>query len=146
MKNIIRNLKKTMFAFAFIAALMSTSIFAHSMIIEPVNDTSVKVYYDGGGFSDRTVVKLLDENDKELAQGNLDKDGVYTYDKSLPISKIVAEDGLGHHAEWIVADGFKEGLPKAPIIAVAVIIFGGVAIFYNKKNKKKSLDNNTQTK
>lgn len=128
---------KYLFSFLFIISAMTSIVAAHGMIIEPINDESVKVYYDGGGFSDRTEVVLLDKDDKELAKGNLDKDGVYKYDKSLPVVKIVAEDGLGHHAEYVVADGFKEGLPKLPIIAAAIVIFGGVAFYFNKKSKAK---------
>lgn len=115
-------------------------VYAHKMMIEPVEDGKIKVTYADGSFSSRTVVTVYDENGTEVAQGPLDEEGYFSYDISTAHS-FVAEDGLGHRSEWTIGE---EGQAKSDphqwiTVGIVVLIFVIVAIIFSKRAKKKKL-------
>ncbi|MCT8137289.1 hypothetical protein H1D32_05740 [Anaerobacillus sp. CMMVII] len=75
--------------------------YAHKMVIETVEAGKIRVVYEDGSFSRRTIVILYDANGNELSRGSLDHEGYFFYDPKK-VSLVVANDGIGHRAEWEV--------------------------------------------
>lgn len=109
---------------------------AHSMEIEPLEDQRVRVSYDGGGFSRRTAVTVLDDLGIVLEEGKLDAEGVYDYSHLNQAHKILADDGIGHRAEWVIGMG-QHHRPKMPVIAGVWMVFGSTAWYYQRKVDRK---------
>lgn len=119
--------------------VFSTIAFAHKMVIEPVEDGLVKVYYEGGDFSYRTEVTVYDSNDQVIESGKLDDEGKFTYDTDSDVKYLVADDGMGHRAEWTVGEEASSSshASKYIRIAVVVLVLAGIAgIYYLRKGKK----------
>jgi hypothetical protein len=53
--------------------------------------------------------------------------------------KIVADDGLGHRAGWIVGTEFKKSLPKLPVVIAVLSVCGLIAYIFDKKAKKRGI-------
>lgn len=107
---------------------------AHSMTIEQVDDQRVLIQYDGGGFSRRTVVTVLDATGHVLEEGKLDAEGMYDYGHLPGAYRIVADDGLGHRAEWVVGTT-RHNRPKLPAIAAVWLVSGGIAWRFRRKKE-----------
>lgn len=133
MKNIKVFVLTIIMLFTFI-----TPAYAHKMLIEPVKDGVIKVMYDDGSFSERTEVTVYDSNDEVIEKGKLDDEGKFYYDKDKDVSYIVAEDGLGHKAEWKVGEEVKNdsGGSKTLKILAVLIVIGAVTIISMKKKQK----------
>lgn len=110
--------------------------YAHKMVIEPLEDGVIKVQYDDGSFSERTEVKVYNSKDEVIEEGKLDEEGKFTYDKSKEVSYIIAEDGLGHKAEWKIGEESKKdsgGSKWVKIGAVVLVLVAIGGISYKKK-------------
>lgn len=117
-----------------IALLIPNFVFAHGMLLQLVEPGVLKAEYDGGGFSPRTEVVLYDEAGNELASGPVDENGEFHFDKELAVHSAVANDGMGHQAEY--KEGVVEkSIPKLPVVIGVFAVIGGVFAVYNKKSK-----------
>lgn len=120
--------------------MFTAPAYAHKMLIEPVEDGVIKVLYDDGSFSERTEVTVYDSNDEVIEKGKLDDEGKFFYDKSKDVSYIVAEDGLGHKAEWKVGEEVKRdssGSKTIKIVAV-VLVLAAVGFMFTRKKEQKA--------
>lgn len=118
--------------------ISSIPAYAHKMNIEPLENGIVKVHYDDGSFSSRTEVTVYNSNDEVIETGKLNQEGKYTYDTNQDISYIVADDGMGHRAEWKVGElvEVRGGGSKFIKIGIVVLVLGAIAgISYRKKAK-----------
>ena len=114
--------------------LMPSMVYAHAMFLELEEAGVLRVEYDGGGFSPRTEVTIYDENGDELDKGLVDEEGRFHFDTSLDVHSAVAEDGMGHRAEY--EKGVKTTtIPKIPVVIGVFLVVGLIFAFYNKKNK-----------
>lgn len=95
----------------------------------------LRVEYEGGGFSPRTEITIYDENGNELAKGPVDEDGKFHFDENLNIHKAVADDGMGHRAEYVEGATAKS-IPELPVIIGVFAIAGVFYYIFSKKNKK----------
>ncbi|MFA5525156.1 MAG: hypothetical protein WDA24_12420 [Tissierellales bacterium] len=81
--------------------LLPSAVYAHGMLLELEDPGVLRAEYDdGGGFSPRTEVTIYDENGNELDKGLVDEEGRFHFEKSLDLHRAVAEDGMGHRAEY----------------------------------------------
>lgn len=87
--------------FLFSSAL---PVYAHKMLIDLVEPGKVAVFYEAGSFSERTKVIVYDENMNELAQGNLDESGHFSFSQDLNAFIISADDGMGHKVSMQIGD------------------------------------------
>lgn len=110
---------------------------AHAMIIEPLENQRVLVQYDGGGFSRRTVVTVVDAMGHVLEEGKLDAEGVYDYSHLPEAHTLLADDGMGHRAEWVVGTTHHQ-LPKLPVVAGVWGMFGGIAWHFKRKQQQNN--------
>lgn len=120
-----------------ILLIIAVPVYAHKMSIEPVEDGIIKVQYDDGGISSRAEVTVYNSNDEEIEKGKLDEKGQFTYDTSKDAAYIVAEDGLGHKAEWKVGEEVKSdtGGSKALKIGAVVLVFAAIGFISYKRKK-----------
>jgi nickel transport protein len=110
-----------------------TTASAHSLLIEPMEPGVIKVYYDGGGFSPKTVVTVFNQAGQQIYSGKLDQEGNFKYPVDIEAYRIIADDGAGHRARWIVGTKFKKPLPKLPVIAVVLAVSGAIAYIFEKR-------------
>lgn len=109
--------------------------FAHGMDLILEEPGVLRVQYDGGGFSPRTEITIYDETGEEIAKGLVDEEGKFHFDKNLNLYRAVANDGMGHIAEY--GEGASKGnIPKTPVIAGVFGVAGVLAYIFGKKNKK----------
>ncbi len=134
------------FIFIIIVAcfLVASPVSAHRMLIEEVGEGAVKVGYEDGRFSRRTVVVVYDQQGTEIARGDLDDEGMFYYPSELAVL-IEADDGLGHRAELILGQEVKEEMPRGLTVAAVFsgfLFIAGVFQFriYKKRNTKEELN------
>lgn len=120
--------------FICIVLLIPNFVSAHGMDLRLIEPGVLQVEYDGGGFSPRTEVIIYDEAGNELASGPVDENGEFHFDKELNVDRAVADDGMGHRAEY--KEGVVErSIPKLPVVIGVFAIIGGIFAVYNKKSK-----------
>ncbi|MEN1761128.1 MULTISPECIES: hypothetical protein [Anoxynatronum] len=107
-------------------------VWAHSLHIDPLEGDRVQVSYDGGGFSRRTVVTVLDPIGHVMEEGRLDDEGIYAFGHLENPHTILVDDGLGHRAQWIVGTTQRR-LHKWPVVGGMWVLFGGVAWFFHRR-------------
>lgn len=116
--------------------LLPSAVYAHGMLLELEEPGVLKAEYDGGGFSPRTEVIIYDENGNELDKGLVDEEGKFHFDKSLDVHRAVAEDGMGHRAEYKKGVETKT-IPKVPVVIGVFAVVGVIFMIQNKKVKQK---------
>ena len=119
--------------------IFSTAVYAHKMIIDPVEDGVIQVLYDDGSFSSRTEVTVYNSDDEVIESGDLDDEGRFTYDPDGSAEYIVADDGMGHKAEWTIGEeaSASSHASKYVKIGVVVLVLVGIAGIYYKRRGKK---------
>ena len=114
--------------------LLSTITFAwaHAMFVEPLEEGKVQIVFDGGAPVENAAVAVYDPVGAMLEETRADESGYYTYDHLEEPHRIVAEDQVGHRAEWVVGTTPRR-LPKIPVVAGVWLGFGGIALFFKKR-------------
>lgn len=108
--------------------------YAHGMSLRLEAPGVFRVEYDGGGFSPRTEVVLYDEEGRELERGLVDEEGKYHFDENLAVYRAVADDGMGHRAEY--KEGVEEKtIPKVPVVIAVFAVVAVIFVVFNKKKK-----------
>lgn len=129
--------KRILFLLLACLALLPSVAYAHGMLLELEKPGVLRVEYDGGGFSPRTEVTIYDEDGVELDKGLVDEEGKFHFDESLEVHRAVAEDGMGHRAEY--EKGIEvTTIPKIPVVIGVFAVVGLIFIIQNKKDKVKS--------
>ncbi len=122
-------------AFCIVLAF-STTAYAHRMIIQPREEGVIKVIYDDGSASSRrTEVVAYDRDNQEIKRDGLDREGFFSYPSETYL--IVADDGLGHRAEWVVGEETTE-LPRGITISVVVTGLVVIAVFFDYRVKNRT--------
>ncbi|MDW7649860.1 MAG: hypothetical protein SCK29_03220 [Bacillota bacterium] len=119
----------------FLLLSLPSGAHAHGMMIEREAD-ALSVYYDNGTPVSRAVVSLFDKNNTVLWEGKADEAGKV----NLPVNtfvKAVAEDGLGHRAEYLQGQIRQDEIPRPLAAALGVSFFIFIASVGNYLNKKK---------
>lgn len=125
---------------AMVMAILFSSVFvfAHAMIIETVEEGKVKVVFDDGSPNRHAEVTVFDEEENEIAHGEVDEEGYFSYDPTGAVL-LVAQDNMGHRAEYVVGEGMRRSLPRVPTIGAALLIFALVAVVFRYRSKKRSV-------
>ena len=111
--------------------------FAHGMDLILEEPGVLRVEYEGGGFSPRTEVTIYDMEGNELGKGLVDDEGRYLFDQELVVARSVANDGMGHVAEY--REGVEERtIPKLPVV---IAVFALVALIWKLVDRRSK---NTQ--
>ncbi|WP_078552559.1 hypothetical protein [Bacillus alkalicellulosilyticus] len=126
--------------FVLLFSPLSSTVYAHKLLIEVSEPGTLHVIYEDGSFSTRTVVTVFDQAGNEIDKGTLDDEGYFHYDK-VEAHSIVAEDGLGHRTEWTVGEEIvvRSDPHRWLIITIVLTILVGIAIFFSYRTKIKRL-------
>lgn len=122
----------------FIIILTTSPVYAHKIIIEPVESGIIKVMYEDGRFSTRTEVVVYDKDSQILVSGKLDEKGYFYYANEPDAALIIADDGLGHKAEWVVGvEENKSGMKKNIAVVMVLLVLGTIALLFNQRASAK---------
>ena len=116
--------------------LPGAPVFAHSMLIEPVEAGRVRVVFDDGSPNPHAEVVIYNEDEEEIARGDVDREGVFTYAAEGAVF-MVAQDRFGHRAEYTVGEETGQALPRVPTVAAVLGVFGLVAGLFHYRVKKR---------
>ncbi|AKL96040.1 hypothetical protein CACET_c25950 [Clostridium aceticum] len=134
MKTIVK--RSSVFFLICLILLMPISSFAHGMILKLEEPGVLKVEYDGGGFSPRTEITIYDEEGNELGKGPVDEEGKFHFDPGMKVHSAIADDGMGHRAEY--KEGVEEkNIPKVPVVIGVFAVIAVIFVLFNKKAKAR---------
>ncbi len=116
-----------------------STVFAHLMLIEPVEGGKVRVAFDDGSAARHAEVVVFNKEGEEIARGDVDRDGYFSY-PAEDATILVAEDNFGHRAEYVVGEDAHQALPRVPTVSAVLAGFLLIAgIFhYRVRNKEES--------
>ncbi len=113
-----------------------STVFAHLMLIEPVEEGKAQVVFDDGSPNRHAEVVVFDEDENEIARGEVDRDGYFSY-PAEEAAMLVAEDNFGHRAEYIVGEDAYQVLPRVPIVSAVLAGFLLIAGIFHYRVRKK---------
>ncbi len=116
--------------------VMPVPVGAHCLLMEPVEEGAIKVYYNDGRFSMRTEVIAYDDQNREIMRGSLDENGYFHYPTDEEIVLLVADDGLGHRAELFLHSETAEAvMPMGFTVTLVVAGFIALAGIFHYRNR-----------
>ncbi|MCC5911157.1 MAG: hypothetical protein JJT76_12040 [Clostridiaceae bacterium] len=120
--------------------LSTTAVYAHRMVIEPIESGMIKVGYEDGSFSEGTNVIVYDSEGEEIFTGAVDEEGYFYYDADSDAARIVADDGMGHRVSWNVGDpiSYGGGISKWLKVGGVILFFVILSCVFFVRNKKNS--------
>ncbi|MCW3489422.1 hypothetical protein [Dethiobacter alkaliphilus] len=127
----------TIITIIIVLLLTTTSAYAHRMLIRPVEPGLIQVVFDDDTVAQTADVILYDEDRQVLGQGNVNAEGYFEYDTSLPVTRIEANDGVGHSASWLYGAELNEPEPMLPRVLLAVSAFIFIAAFFHYRSSQK---------
>jgi nickel transport protein len=135
-------MKKLSILIAFLLlflTLQPSPSFAHRLVIEPKEPGLIKVVYEDGSFSTRTVVIVYDRHGNEIERGTLNSDGYYFYDVAVA-HFFVADDSIGHRTEWTVGEEvvYKSDPHRWITAGVVSLILISIAVFFSYRSRRRS--------
>ncbi len=118
--------------------LSATTVYAHRMMIDPVDDKAIWVGYEDGTTIANINVEVLDEQGEVLAAETADEEGYYSFENISDAHSITADDGMGHRVTWVVGEpaAVMEGWTRYLRIAGIVLIFILVALVFWQRTRR----------
>ncbi len=113
-----------------------STVFAHLMLIEPVEEGKVRVVFDDGSPNPHAEVIVFDEDENETARGDVDRDGYFSY-PAEDAAMLVAEDNFGHRAEYVVGEDAHQALPRVPTVSAVLAGFLLIAGIFHYRVRNK---------
>jgi nickel transport protein len=118
--------------------LPAAPVFAHNMLVEPVESGKVRVIFDDGSPARHAEVIVYNEQEEEIARGDVDRDGLFSYEAEGAVF-ILAQDQFGHRAEYTIGEEIGQGLPRVPTVIAVLGVFVLIAgLFHYRINKRES--------
>ncbi len=121
---------------ALVLILPASTVFAHLMLIEPVEEGKARVVFDDGSPNPHAEVIVFDEDENEIVRDDVDRDGYFSYPAEDAVM-IVAEDNFGHRAEHVVGEDAHQGLPRVPTVSAVLAGFLLIAGIFHYRVKRK---------
>ncbi len=126
------------FLLILLTILPAAPVFAHHLLIEPVEAGKVRVIFEGGSPARQAEVIVYNEQNEEIARGDVDREGVFTYEAE-GAAFMVAQDQFGHRTEYTVGEKIEQSLPRVPTIVAVLGVFVLIAgLFHYRVNKRES--------
>ncbi len=123
--------------FFSIFILFEVPVYAHRMLIRPIEPGLIHVVFDNDTAVQGAEVTLYDVDEEQILQGNSDEDGYFDYDRNLPVARVIASDGMGHRATWRPDQEVKAELPKLPVAILTLSVFIFIAVFFQSRQSPK---------
>ena len=121
----------------FLITLLMVPVFAHRMLIKPVEPGKLQIIFDNKSPAPMTQVRFLDKDNKEIFTATADNEGYVVYDTNLKIARVIADDGLGHKTQWKYGEEFKMPMSLKTKGAIGVFGLAFVATFFHFKTQRK---------
>ncbi len=128
----------TSILFVFLLLLPASTVFAHMMLIEPVEEGKVQVVFDDGSPNRHAEVVVFDEDENEMARGDVDRQGYFSYPAEGAVM-LVADDGFGHRAEYLVGEDAPQALPRVPTVGAVLAGFLLIAGIFHYRVRKRMM-------
>lgn len=121
---------------------IQTAVFAHQMIIEPLPQQRIKVYYEGGTFSKDTNITLFDAAGQVVFMKKVDENGVFDYSRYSRVDSLIADDGMGHRVMWKVGEPVHNVTGNERWIRIGLIActLSAVGFAFYERSKRKRLE------
>ncbi len=116
--------------------LPASTVFAHLMLIEPVEEGKVRVVFDDGSAARHAEVVAFNEEGEEIARGDVDSDGYFSFPPEEAVF-LEADDGFGHRAEHVVGEDAHQGLPRVPTVSAVLAGFLLIAGIFHYRVRNK---------
>ncbi len=133
-------LSRTLLSINILAALVlilpASTVFAHLMLIEPVEEGKVRVVFDDGSPNPHAEVIIFDEDENEIVRGDVERDGYFSFPAEDAVI-IVAEDNFGHRAEYVVGEDAHQALPRVPTVSAVLAGFLLIAGIFHYRARNK---------
>lgn len=129
--------REVVLSFIVLFLFMPGIAYAHGMHLTLEEPGTFRVEYEGGGFSPTIEVTLYDENGQVIAKGPVDAEGKFRFDPSLGVHRAVADDGMGHRAEYR-KEMESTPLPKLPVVLGIFALIAVIALVFNHRSKSKT--------
>ena len=133
-------LSRTLFIITIMAVLFLifpvATVFAHLMLIEPVEEGEVRVAFDDGSPNPHAEVIVFDEDENEIARGDVDREGYFSYPVEDAVM-LVAEDNFGHRAEHVIGEDAHQALPRVPTVSAVLAGFLLIAGIFHYRVRNK---------
>lgn len=112
--------------------------YAHKLVLEPVEEGTIKVYFEGGSIPQEMTVEVFNASGELLNQEPLSETG-YFYFNEDKAHRIIVFDPMGHRVEWKVGDpiAFSSSWVDFFKKALVVALFIGIAAFFGIKKRQK---------
>lgn len=135
-------MKKGIILSLFFVFLMQTAVFAHQMIIEPLPQQRIKVYYEGGTFSKDTNITLFDATGQVVFMKKVDEKGEFDYSRYSRVDSLIADDGMGHRVMWKVGEPVHNVTGNERWIRMGLIActLSAVGFAFYERSKRKRLE------
>lgn len=119
--------------------LSTTFVYAHRMLIEPIESGLIRVGFDDGAYLENANVTIYNADEEEIFTGTTDAEGYFYYGANSDAVRIVADDGLGHRVSWNIGDpiSYSSSGYRWLKIAGVVLLFLIIAFIFFIRNKKK---------
>ncbi len=131
---------RTLLILAILAALALilpvSPVFAHLMLIEPVEEGRVRVAFDDGSAARHAEVVAFSEEGEEIARGDVDREGYFRFPPG-EAAYLEADDGFGHRAEYVVGEEAHQALTRVPTVSAVLagfLLTAGI-FHYRVRNK-----------
>ncbi len=116
--------------------LPALPVFAHLMLIEPVEEGKVRVVFDDGSAARHAEVVVFNEEGEEIARGDVDREGYFSFPPE-EAAFLEADDGFGHRAEYVVGEDAHQALPRVPTVSAVLVGFLMIAGIFHYRVRKK---------
>lgn len=122
----------------FLLTFDASPAYAHRLVIEPQESGTIRVVYENGSFSSRTLITVYDATGNEIDSGSLDSEGYFYYDET-EAHFFVADDSIGHRTEWRVGEEvvFKSDPHRWLIGGIVLFISISIAVYFSYRVKKR---------
>lgn len=121
---------------AVVLILPVSTVFAHHMLIEPVEEGQIRVVFDGGSAARHAEVVVFSAEGEEIARGDVDNDGYFSY-PAEDAAMLIAEDNFGHRAEYVVGEDAHQALPRIPTVSAVLAGFLLIAGIFHYRVRNK---------
>ncbi len=115
--------------------LFPSAASAHLLIIEQKEAGTMMVRYDDGTPATLATVTLYDQEGNVLSEGSVNSEGFYRYDPIKPVYRVVADDGMGHRARWVIgSENWWLEIPRwaRALLGVSILLFIAAFLNYRK--------------
>lgn|GEM_PF-919786 len=120
--------------------LSVTTVYAHRMMIDPLEDSTIWIGYEDGTTVENMSVEVRDDQGEILVEDTADEDGYYSFENISEAHSITADDGMGHRVTWVVGEpaAIRGGWGRYIRIIGITGMFILIALYFQRRIRNKA--------